>query len=108
MFALVSEEPLFGVVFAFVDSKLPLRFNAASLARVLALYQGRKLKERAFRAKGTQVFLASCSYLVIIRLNTGTAIAIITAPNTISTMRSVDICGIPAPSTMTLLSESEA
>ena len=56
MFALVSEEPLFREVFAFVDSQLPLRFDAAPLACVLALYQWGKLKERAFRAECTQVF----------------------------------------------------
>jgi hypothetical protein len=47
-------------------------------------------------------------YLVIILLKTGTAIAVITTPNTISTMSSVEIAGIPAPSTITFLRASEA
>jgi hypothetical protein len=48
MFTSVSEESLFRVVFAFVDSQLPLRFNSASFACVLASYQRGKLKEGAF------------------------------------------------------------
>lgn len=39
-----------GVIFAFVDSQLPLRFDAAAFACVLASYQWGKLKEGAFRA----------------------------------------------------------
>jgi hypothetical protein len=38
----------FWKVFAFVDSQLPLRFDATPLARVLTLYQWSKLKERTF------------------------------------------------------------
>ena len=91
MFTLASEEPLFGEVFAFVDSQLPLGFDAASFARVLAFYQWGKLKERAFRAECTQVFFASFSYRVIILLNSGTAIAIMTAPNAIRIIRSVEM-----------------
>jgi nicotinamide mononucleotide adenylyltransferase len=53
-----SEKLLFREVFAFVDSQLPWRLNAASFARVLAPYQWGKLKERAFGAKGTQVFFS--------------------------------------------------
>jgi hypothetical protein len=53
-----SEKLLFREVFAFVDSQLPWRLDAASFARVLAPYQWGKLKERAFGAKGTQVFFS--------------------------------------------------
>ncbi len=63
MFTLESEEPLFGEVFAFVDSQLPLGFNAAAFARVLTLYQWGKLKEGAFRAECTQVFFPAFSTL---------------------------------------------
>jgi hypothetical protein len=63
MFVLVSEEPFLGEVFAFVDSQLPLRLNAASLARVFALYQWGKLKEGAFRAECTQ-FSSPASLIV--------------------------------------------
>ena len=45
-----SEASFFGVVFAFVDSQLPLGFNATSFACVLASYQWSKLKEGAFGA----------------------------------------------------------
>ena len=48
------------------------------------------------------------SYLVIIFLNSGTAIANITAPNTTSIRRSVDICVMSAPSTMTFRIASDA
>jgi len=48
------------------------------------------------------------SYLVIALLNTGTAMAIMTTPNTINTDSSVAICGIPAPRTITFLKESAA
>ncbi len=47
-------------------------------------------------------------YLVIILLNTGNAMAIMTIPNAISMMSSVDICGIPAPSTITFRRASDA
>ena len=49
----------FGVVFAFVDSQLPLGFDAAAFTCVLAFYQWGKLKERAFGAKGTRVLCLS-------------------------------------------------
>ena len=48
------------------------------------------------------------TYLVIILRKTGSAIAIMTILNTMSIISSVDICGMPAPSTMTFLSASEA
>jgi len=109
----------FRKVLAFVDSQLPLRFDATSLARVLALYQWSKLKEGAFRTKSTQVSFFHVShglsltsiifyYLVIILLNNGTAIAIKTTPNTIIIIRSVEMAGTPAPSTMTFRIASEA
>ena len=50
MFTSVSKESLFRVVFAFVDSQLPLGFDAASFAGVFAFYQWGKLEERAFVA----------------------------------------------------------
>jgi hypothetical protein len=47
-------------------------------------------------------------YRVIILLKTGTAIAVITTPNTISTISSVDIAGIPAPNTITFRRADDA
>jgi len=47
-------------------------------------------------------------YLVIILLKTGTAIAVMIAPNTIITVSSVYMSGIPAPKTMTFLSACAA
>ena len=85
MITSVAEEPLFREVFAFVDSQLPLRFNAAPLARVLTLYQWGKLK-KGHLEQSVLKFSSRFSYLVIILLNTGTAIAIMTTPNTISTV----------------------
>lgn len=94
------------VVFAFVDSQLPLRFDAASLACVFASYQWGKLKEGTFGTKGTRA--CASAYLVIILLNNGTAIAIMTAPNAIRIIRSVEIADTPAPSTMTFRIASAA
>ena len=42
------------------------------------------------------------------RLNSGTAIAIMTAPNAIRIIRSVEIAGTPAPSTITFRMASAA
>jgi hypothetical protein len=42
-------------------------------------------------------------YLVIIRLNTGTAIAVMTAPKTIRIVSSVVMSGTEAPNTITFL-----
>jgi hypothetical protein len=47
-------------------------------------------------------------YLVIILLNTGRAIAVMTAPNAISIISSLEISGMLAPKTMTFLSASAA
>ena len=44
----VEESLFFRVVFAFVDSQLPLRFDAAAFASVFAPQKGSKLKEGAF------------------------------------------------------------
>jgi hypothetical protein len=38
----------FGVIFAFIDAKLALRFNAAAFAGVFAPQKRSKLKEGAF------------------------------------------------------------
>ena len=103
---LASEEPLFGEILALVDSQLPLGFDATSLACVFALYEWGKLKERAFRAECTRVFASA--YRVIIRLNNGTAIAIITTPKAIRIIRSVEMSPTPAPSTITFLIASAA
>ena len=103
---LASEEPLFGKIFALVDSQLPLGFDAASLACIFAFYKWGKLKERAFRAEGTRI--CASYYRVIIRLNNGTAIAIMIAPNAIRIIRSLDMADTPAPSTITFRMASAA
>jgi len=61
---LFFEETLFfRVVFALVDSQLPLRFDAASFACVLAPQKRRQLKERAFGTEGAQGFsFLSCHH----------------------------------------------
>ena len=50
----------------------------------------------------------TCSYLAIILLNKGTAIASITEPKTIITIMSVEIADAPAPNTRTLRIASTA
>ena len=54
------------------------------------------------------VLLVFFIHLVIILLNNGTAIAIMTAPNAIMIIRSIEMSDIPAPSTMTFRMASEA